>query len=277
MKRKGNTLVSMAIAIVIMNCNAFGQIKEPKRVKLDTMDTVSLRSLPHNAFRAGEFLRYRLHYGFVDAGEATIEVEKSKKIKGREVLHVIGKGRTLGAFNWFFKVNDRYETYLDEQGVFPWKFVRRVHEGNYKKSQDYFFHQDRSTVDNGAGKNFEIPMGVQDMISSFYYARTLNFEDLEIDDVMAIETFVDDELFTLNVQYKGKENIKLRAGEFRCMKFVPVVQEGRIFEKADDMQVWITDDENRIPILAKAKILVGSIKMEVVEYSGLSNEIAKID
>ena len=278
MKKSAIKIASLLIFALNLGAGLSAQIEKPETVDMDTMETVPLRNLYHNNFKAGEMLRYRLHYGFVDAGEAVITVEESeKKINGREVLHVVGKGRTLGAFNWFFKVNDRYETYLDKKGVFPWKFVRRVHEGKYKKSQDYFFHQDHTTVDNGKGDNFAVPIGVQDMISSFYYARTLDFSDLKEGDLLAIQTFMDDEIFTLNVKYLGKENISLRAGEFKCLKFVPVVQEGRVFKNSDDLQIWITDDDNRIPILIKAKILVGSIKMEVVEYKGLANEVAKVD
>lgn len=277
MKSKRTKYFTLLFGVMFLFLMADAQVLKPEVVDIDTMQSVELRELPHNSFQAGEFLRFRLHYGFVDAGEATISVNESANINGREVLHIVGKGRTLGAFNWFFKVDDRYETYLDKKGVFPWKFVRRIHEGKFKKSQDYVFHQDKETVDNGAGKTFKAPMGIQDMISSFYYARTIDYNALKEGDVIAIETFLDDEFFTLNVKYLGKEEIKLRAGKFRCMKFVPVVQEGRIFKSSEDMQVWITDDDNHIPILAKAKILVGSIKMEVVEYEGLAHEVAKLD
>ena len=255
-----------------------GQMSIPELVDVDTMATVDLRKIKNNSFKDGEELRYRLHYGFVDAGEAVITVKDAKKkANGRDLFHVVGKGRTLGAFNWFFKVDDRYESFIDKEGLFPWEFVRRVHEGKYKKSQDYVFHQNRNAVDNGAGKTFQTPHGVQDMISSFYYARTLDFSDLKENDVFSFQTFMDDELFTLNVKFMGRENIKIRSGVYSCLKFVPVVQEGRVFKSSEDLQVWITDDENRIPILAKAKILVGSIKMEVVEYKGLANPIARVD
>ncbi len=277
MKGIGTKYLIMFMGFLFLFLGSDAQIKEPEIVNIDTMESVSLRELPYNSFKAGEFLRFRLHYGFVDAGEATVSVNESADINGREVLHIVGKGRTLGAFNWFYKVNDRYETYLDKKGVFPWKFVRRINEGGYKKSQDYFFHQDKETVDNGAGKTFKVPTGIQDMISTFYYARTLDFSEMKVGEVVAIETFLDDELYTLNVKYLGKEEIKIRTGKFRCMKFVPVVQEGRIFKSDEDMQVWITDDDNHIPILAKAKILVGSIKMEVVEYKGLAHKVAKLD
>jgi len=111
---------------------------------------------------------------------------------------------------------------------------------------------------------------------SFYYARTLDFSNVKEGDMFEITTFVDGEVFPLRVKFVGKENIKLRKGTFRCMKFVPVIQEGRIWKSEDDMHVWITDDANKIPILVKSEILFGSIEMQVVEYDNLKNPIAKI-
>ncbi|NND76770.1 MAG: DUF3108 domain-containing protein [Flavobacteriales bacterium] len=276
--RSTTKIFSSVLFVLALSVGVKGQMSKPKLVSLDTLPSVELPTVNNISFKAGEELRYRLHYGFVDAGEATITVSNAKKkANGRDLLHIVGEGRTLGAFNWFYKVHDRYESFVDKEGLFPWEFVRRVNEGGYKINQDYKFHQDKTAVDNGEGKTFQTPLGVQDMISTFYYARTMDFSSLNEGDVISIDTFMDDELFTLNVKYLGKDKIKIRAGKFNCLKFVPVVQEGRVFKSSEDLQVWITDDANRIPILVKAKILVGSIKMEVVEFEGLANPIAKID
>ena len=270
----------MSVALTGMLCifTANAQVVKPKEVDLSTQPYKELPSVENNSFKIGEKLTYRLHYGFVDAGEATVEVRETDYSRlGRPMYHVVGKGRTLGAFNWFFKVKDRYESYMDQESLMPWKFVRRIEEGKYKKSQDYKFHHHRAAVDNGKGQVFEIPVGAQDMISAFYYARTLDFSNAKPGDQFTIQTFMDDEVYDLHIKYLGKETIKLRKGKFRCMKFVPVVQEGRIFKDSEDLQVWITDDENKIPILAKAEVLVGSIKMQMVDYEGLAHSIAKVD
>ncbi len=267
-------LILLAGSFCILSVGA--QITQPKQVLLEEQPFVELPEVDQSAFKIGEKLTYRLHYGFIDAGEATVEVKETDYSRlGREFFHVVGKGRSLGAFNWFFKVDDRYESYMDQESLMPWRFVRRIEEGKYKKSQDYVFYQHRKAVDNGKGLVYEIPIGAQDMISSFYYARTLDFSNIKEGDTFTVQTFMDDELYDLNVKYLGKETISLRKGKFRCMKFVPVVQEGRIFKDSEDLQVWITDDENKIPILAKAEVLVGSIKMEMVAYEGLAHEISK--
>lgn len=270
------TTAALTVSFCAMAVNA--QVKAPTVTDLDSRPDVEVPEIDQSAFGLGEKLTYRLHYGFVDAGEATVEILSTNyKPEGRETWHIVGKGRSLGAFSWFFKVKDRYESYIDAKGIVPWKFVRRIEEGGYKKSQDYVYHQDKLTVDNGEGKMYEIPANTQDMISAFYYARTLDFSNAAEGDIFTVKTFMDDEMFDLNIKYLGKETINLRKGKFKCLKFVPVVQEGRIFKSSEDLQVWITDDANKIPILAKADLLVGSIKMEVVKYEGLQHPIAKLD
>ena len=251
--------------------------KTPPRASLDTLPTIPLASRKHDVFKDGEYLKFVLHYGIIDAGEAELTISKSKKkYKGRDAYHIVGTGRTLGAFNWFFKVRDRYETFLDVDGVFPWQFIRDIKEGGYEKQQEYAFYQHKGAVKTDKGITYKIPPFSQDMLSSFYYARTLDFTNIKYGQIFTIPTFVDDEEFDLRIKYLGTEEVKIRSGTYRCLKFVPVVQQGRIFKAEEDMIVWITDDKNRIPILAQAKFLVGSIKMQLVKYDNLAHPIAKI-
>lgn len=267
----------LIITFVFWSLMSNAQDKPPK-ADLDTLPEINLPDLNQKAFGAGEYLRFRLHYGLIDAGEAELKVYRSgKKFNGRDTYHVIGTGRTLGAFNWFYKVRDRYETFLDTETIVPWEFVRQIREGGYSKDENYRFHQHKAAVSTHKGDTFKIPKFSQDMLSSFYFARTLDFSNAREGDIYTIPTFVDEEEYPLRIKYLGREKLKSRTGTYQCLKFVPVVQEGRIFEKEEDMIVWITDDENKIPILAKAKVLVGSIRMELVEYDNLSNPLAKVD
>jgi hypothetical protein len=265
------------ISAALLSLPLLSQEKAPK-VKMDTLAHYKLPIVTHNAFQVGEYLRFRLHYGLIDAGEAELTIKHSKKkFNGRESLHVVGTGRTLGAFSWFFKVEDTYETYIDKRGTFPWEFVRDVREGGYKKYQNYRFHQDRAAVSTHKGDTFASLAFAQDMLSTFYFARTLDFSNVKVGDVFTIPTFVDEENYSLQIKFIGRETIKSRTGKYRCLKFVPVVQKGRVFKEEEDMIVWITDDANKIPILAKAKVLVGSINMELVEYKNIQNPLAKVD
>ncbi|NEN24574.1 DUF3108 domain-containing protein [Cryomorpha ignava] len=260
--------------LLISTFAAFGQ-KTPQVASLDTLPVIELATVQNEAFTAGEYLKFVLHYGIIDAGEAELTVNHAgKKYMGRSAYHIVGTGKTLGAFNWFFKVRDRYETFLDAQGIFPWQFVRDIREGGYEKKQEYAFYQHKAAVKTNKGKTYKIPPFSQDMLSSFYYARTFDFSNAQYGQVYTIPTFVDDEEYPLQIKFIGREEVKVRSGTYKCLKFVPVVQEGRIFKEEEDMTVWITDDKNKILILAQAKVLVGSIKMELVDYKNLANPIS---
>lgn len=270
---RSTTVVITGLALLTMG---FSQSNRPHGSEGTMKDGASLRTLEHNAFKPGEKLTYVIHYGWVNAGEATVELKESaREILGRKVWVATGKGRSLGAFNAFYKVDDLYETHFDASGVFPYAFIRRVSEGGYNFSQDYVYNPLKGEVKTQKDKTHKVPTNVQDMLSAFYFARTLDLGNAKPGDIFTIETFMDDELWPLRMKFVGRETIKLRNGKYRCLKFQPVVQEGRIFKGNDDLNVWITDDGNRIPVLAQAKVLVGSIKMELSGYEGLAHPVAK--
>ena len=253
---------------------AAGKAQAPEAPK-----SSKLRSLSHNAFKKGEVLEYRVHYGLVDAGTARIEIKDEEHNVGeRSVLHIVGTGKSNGVFDWFFKVRDRFETYVDEEGVFPWLFVRRCDEGGYIIKQDYVFHQSKQILeDKRKEEEIAVPANIQDMISAYYYARTLDMNQTALGDTITVETIVDNEIYPLQIKYKGLEKVKTSLGTFECMKFNPIVQKGRIFKTEEDLEVFITNDENKIPILAKAHVLVGSIQMELTNYENLANPVALVD
>lgn len=239
-----------------------------------TSSTVKYPSVTNSAFKIGEKLRYRVTYGFMDAGEAVMEVKStSRKGDGRSLYHVVGTGRTLGGFNAFYKVSDTYESYIDQQSIMPWYFVRDVNEGGYKINQTYTFNQNKNSVSTG-DKTFTTPMGIQDMVSSFYKARTLDFSNMKVGQTFEFKCFMDNEVYNLKIKFVGDEVIHIRKGKFKCHKFVPVVQTGRYFENENDVNFWVTADKNKIPVLVRAKIPVGTVKMHLVEWNGLKNELS---
>lgn len=232
------------------------------------------------AFKKGEMLTYRLHYGAIDAGIATLEVtQESREFGGRPTYHVVGLGKSTGAFDWFFKVRDRYESYIDQEALVPMAFIRRVDEGGYKINQNYVYnHYTKQVISEG--KTYNVPKNIndiQDMISAFYYARCIDFSGAKPGMIYTVNSFVDNEIFALKIKYIGKETITTSLGKIKCIKFRPVIQKGRIFKDEEDLNVWISDDANRIPIRAQADILVGSVKMDLKEFKGLAHPMAKVD
>jgi len=147
-----------------------------------------LPSLTNKAFKRGEELTYKLHYGFLDAAYVNLNITNEKiKFKGRETFHVIGIGKTTGITDWIFKVRDRYETYIDEKSLVPWLFKRRVNEGGYIINQDYSFDRFNNKVITENRKEFYVSENMQDMISAYYQARTLDLSNIKQGDVISLK------------------------------------------------------------------------------------------
>lgn len=234
------------------------------------------RMVKNDAFKCGEQLVYRIHYGFVDAGQATIKIQDSLvPILGKKAYHIVGTGVSTGVLNTVFKVNDRYETYMDAEALCPLMFIRRVNEGGFIIKQDMLFDQDYHIV-NSSGKKLKIPPYVQDMLSAFYYARTFDYAGEQPGKIDSVVTFVDNEIWSLKIKFMRRDTITSDVGKIACMVFEPMVQKGRIFKHNNDLQVWISDDNNHIPIRAQANILVGSIRLDIVSWSGLENKPATV-
>ena len=282
MKLRNSILLSTAvIAASLALCSAGYYTSDKKQQITQIISTNNTKDLPNNpntAFKEGEVLTYRLHYGIMDAGVAILEVKPSiMEISGRKVYHIVGNGFSKGTFDWFYKVRDRYETFIDKDALVPWMFVRRVDEGGVKFSQDYVFNHYTKKVDVGGGEKFDVPNGIQDMLSAFYAARNVDFTNAKEGDVFSINSFIDKELWPLKIKFVGREAIETDIGKFNCLKFRPIVQKGRVFKSEEDLNIWITDDKNHVPLRAQAKILIGSVKMDIISVSNLANETSKVN
>ncbi len=230
------------------------------------------------AFKRGEKLVFRVYYdsfitGKVTAGEASLEVTSEKKvIGGKTTYHVIGTGYSKGAFNFFFKVIDRFESYFDEQTLSPFVFVRRTREGDYKKEDDVTFLKNKG-VAVSRKKTTPISSDVHDFLSAYYWARNLDVTKYKFGESAYFSFFLDDTTYSSKIQFIKKDVVKIGLGKFNTIKIMPGVAQGNVFNKEYPFEVWISDDKNRIPVLAQSKIIVGSVKMELVSYSGLANPL----
>ncbi len=271
--------IGFAVALIVLCSANFSN----KRIQVLTETihankTEVLPSKQNNAFKAGEILTYRMHYGLLNAGAAVLEVKPDiLEVNGRKVFHIVGTGYTTGTTDVFFKVRDRYETYMDKDALLPWLFVRRVEEGGCKFSQDYVFNHYTKKVDIGKDQKYDVPVGVQDMVSAFYSARSLDLSNAKEGDVFSLTCFLDKEVWPLKIRFIGREVITTDIGKFKCLKFRPIVQKGRVFKKEEDLNVWISDDKNHIPMRVKADVLVGSIKMDITSVRNLANPMSKVD
>jgi len=231
-----------------------------------------------HVFQKGEELKYWVYYdapllGKVYAGKAFLEITKDKDIfNGRPTYHAIGRGRSTGSFDFFFKVRDRFESWFDEEDLKPYRFIRRTNEGGYIVNDDVDFDYYKMTA-RSRQKELPILLNTYDMVSAFYFARNLDIDSIKIDDSFPIDFYLDDSVYTSVIIYKGIEIVETSMGKFRCMKFMPMVVTGEVFDNPYPMSLWITDDKNRIPILIKSEIIIGSIKGELFDYKNLKYPI----
>jgi len=246
-----------------------------------------LPKVKNEAFKTGEKLTFSLSYssmmtGDVTAGIMTSEIYSKKwVVKGDTTFRIKVVGKTKGAFNWFFKVNDVYQTYLDEKYMVPRYFSQRVKEGDYEASRDiHFFHESNKAYfinnKNQDSDTVRIGYDVQDLISGIYFARTFNADTLKINDKISIPFFLTDSVYYTKLKYIGKETIKTSIGKVACLKFNPSVQTGGVFKDDDKLVVYISDDKNHLPILAESEVMVGKVKIELTKYSGLKNKFSSL-
>jgi len=226
----------------------------------------------HNtAFNAGENVIYNVFYSvagiYVNAGTATFSLSL-EKVNNKTCYHVIGDGKSNSSYDWIFKVRDRYESYFDTTNLQPVKFIRNVDEGGYKKNENITFNQKTNTAVTTKGV-FKVPNCVQDVLSSIYYARNIDFSKYKADDKIPFDMFLDNEVYHLYVRYLGKETVKTKYGKFRAIKFKPLLVKGTLFEGGEKMTVWVSDDPNHIPIRVESPIIVGSIKIDMMQYKNL--------
>ena len=219
-------------------------------------------------FIDGEKLTFRLRYGIINGGEATTTA-KITRIDGQEVFHTVLIGRTTGMVDKIYKVYDVYESFFDLETNLPVKAIRNIREGNYRYYDEVTFNQDDNYVVSRRNGKVDVPKNTLDMACVLYYIRRLDMNRLRMNEVIALDTYFSDEHFPFFIVYKGKETITIGSGQYRCFKFVPVVEPGRVFEKKDDMTIWFSDDANKIPVSIKFDIRVGSFRCDLASFENL--------
>ncbi len=228
-----------------------------------------------SAYKPGEHLTFKISYGLINAGMAELKLKSVNKNQ-QNLYFVHGEGWTTGMVNLFFPVRDIYQTYFDPKTNKPYHFVRKVNEGGYKKNKEILFDhtQHRATVidhKHNTKKYFKTKSDIQDMISSVYFLRNLDFSTMKVGERISLNVFFDEENNKIDLIFKGREIIKTKFGNVKALIVKPMVQKGRVFKEEEGVTFWVSDDQNKIPLKIKAAILVGAISAELHEYKGLAN------
>lgn len=237
--------------------------------------------MENNTFQAGEEITYKLYYNWnfvwLAAGEVTFRVREL----GNE-YHLSAHGRTYKSYEWFFKVRDKYDTYVEKETLLPTTSIRNVAEGGYRLYDEVTFFQEDGKATSLRGKtretakraNYDIENCMHDILSIIYYTRNLDFNSMPTEAKIPIKIFMDKEVWPLTLVYKGKEpKKKIKGkGKFKTILFSPEVIEGYVFKKGTEMKVWVSDDENKIPLLIESPVSVGSVKAVLKDYRGLKHK-----
>ncbi|SDE01946.1 DUF3108 domain-containing protein [Riemerella columbipharyngis] len=233
-----------------------------------------LSSAQINNIKSGEKLVYRVHYGPLNAGYATLTATNTT-YKGQPTLFVKGEGRTSRTVGFFFKVKDLYESFINIKTGLPSYYIRNVKEGNYTQHLETVFNHDNNTLilsdkkNNTPPKMIKTVSGVQDMLSAFYYLRSLNNKNLNIGSVIKINVWIDDNLFPFQLRVVGKDVKSTKFGKIECLRIIPRVMSGRVFKDKEGVTMWVTNDANHIPIEVKAELAVGSLKADIDDYQNI--------
>ncbi|PKP12639.1 MAG: DUF3108 domain-containing protein [Bacteroidetes bacterium HGW-Bacteroidetes-3] len=232
---------------------------------------------PQNyAFKGGEWLKFKMSYSnFLNAGFSTMEVRETTNNQ-KEAFHILGKGKSTGIVSLFFNVKDDYQTYMYKESLLPYRFIRKIDEGGYTKDEEILFNHDKNeaTVKNYKHNTVDKhPIGndIQDLLSSLYFLRNQNLTNLKVGDEIELKMFIDKEVTNFKLRFLGTEVVKTKFGKVKSLKFRPMVQAGRVFKEQESLTIWISDDENKIPLLIKASLAVGSLRADLDEFKGLAH------
>jgi len=232
-------------------------------------DSAFCGSIRNTAFNAGENLTYKVSYVLagvaLSGGEATFKTDL-EKLMGKNVYHVIAEGKSY--HDLFFKVRDKYETYIDTSTLQPYKFVRNVNEGGYKTVENVSFYKATNTAITNSG-TYQVPSCIQDVLSAIFYARNIDFNQYKPEDRIPFDMFLDRQVYHLYIRYLGRETIRTKYGKFRTFKFKPLLVKGTIFEGGEKMTVWVTDDPNHIAVRIQSPITVGKVSVDITDCQNL--------
>jgi len=232
------------------------------------------------AYKPGEHYKFRIHYGFFNAGYATLDLSTGH-FKGKNLYHAIGKGWTVGMSRWFMKINDTYESYFDSTNA-PHRFVRNVDEGGYLIKRELHFDKDAHKVlvidkKKNTSNYYTTPQKIHDMVSVFYYLRNYDTRNLKKGDKISVDMFFDNEVYPFKLKFLGHDVVKTKKGKIHALKFRPIVQSGRVFKEDESLTVWVSDDKNKMPLLIKAKLMVGSLKASLIEFKGVKYPVRFVE
>jgi hypothetical protein len=241
--------------------------------------TVVPRPKSNLVFAPGEKFTYEVKALGVVAGFASLEVGDVVKVEGRPCYPLIAKAKSAFPFSTVYTVDDVQTSYFDVVDYFTWKYESKVVEGGYRAHNVELFHQLKHKLvrqhNEETPVESDIPSYTQDIISCFYYFRLL---PAEVGKNYIIPASASGKNYKLMVKVLGREKVKVGAGTFDCFKIKPLIKYDTVFRNKRDIELWVTADQRRIPVLAKSAIVIGSVEISLLdivipEIQGVSTKL----
>jgi hypothetical protein len=242
------------------------------QAKAQTAKVFKWRKIDQKAFGVGEKLVFDVSYGPITAGEAVMQIPRYETLMGRQTYRIEFNVNSLKTFDWIYEVRDRYLTFVDVEAIAPLRFEQHIREGTYKRDFTADFDQANLAAKTSEG-NHPIPEYVHDIMSAFYYARTLDYSNMKVGEFIQLFNFYKDKSYDLRVKFLGRQELEVEAGTFNTVVVEPLIMEGGLFKAEGRIVIWLTDDERKIPIRVNTKVVIGSIDVELREYSGLQGPL----
>jgi len=241
------------------------------------------KPFPHESINKGEQLDYRIHYGIFTVGNAKVKVyPELYRVNDRSCYKVDVYGETVGTVKWFAKVDDNWGGFVDSKALLPHMSWRNIKEGKYRKNEIVNFdHKDKSievkTINNKTGKfkepkYYKAPNNVKDLVGGFLYLRAIDYSKYKLKDTIKMNAFFEDTVYNFRILYMGKDKVKTKAGTFKALKLVPVMPDNKIFAGENSVTLWLSDDENKIPIKAEANMFIGKAGVELNGFKNVKHE-----
>ncbi len=231
------------------------------------------RTVSNESFTTGEKIEYRVHYGFINAAEAKVEIAKHKVIvNNRSCYRVNVTARTVGAFDLISKVRDTWRSHIDTSAMVTQLFYRSIQENSFRKEELVTFNHAEQTATakvKDVSKTFSVPEHVQDIISAYYYLRTINYDNSTVGEIFVIPIFFEDQIYKLRVKYAGRDQIRTKFGRIKVFKLNPLLPDNKLFKGENSIRIWVSDDENKIPVKVEADLWIGAVAMDIKGYKNL--------
>lgn len=263
---QSSVILAVSIGFLIFSTSSFMTYQNGNRVAM----------LSDVAFTKGEKISYLVHYGFINAGEAVLRVDNNfHTINGNSCYKVDVEGKTVGVFSWTTTVDDKWSSYIDTKKHIPRKFYRKIKENKYRKEETIEFDHSGKQANvkykkrddkEWIKKEYPIPTNVQDMISGYYFLRRVDYEKLTKNEIIRMDAFFEDSVYDFKVRYIGKETIKTKIGKKEAFVMSPIMPPNGLFSGKESIKIWMSADQDRIPLKIRADMFIGGIEVDVTEY-----------